>query len=191
MVVTSYETLLADTAFFASLQWQLMVLDEGHRLKNAKGKLYGVLLHDLAVARKVLLTGTPVQNDLDELFALLALLNPTYFPSREGFRSAFAPLFAGAKATKSKKPATKTATEAAAAATALCTRILAHFLLLRTNQDVNSRLSLPLMSEIVVHLPMAPMQREVYKRIVARNRDALLQITRQHTNSRYCLATHK
>jgi chromodomain-helicase-DNA-binding protein 4 len=67
-----------------------VVVDEGHRLKGgAVGRLYRTL-QDFTANHRVLLTGTPLQNSLDELFNLLHFLEPEKFQDVEEFRSEFA-----------------------------------------------------------------------------------------------------
>ncbi|DBA04459.1 TPA: hypothetical protein N0F65_010055 [Lagenidium giganteum] len=177
VVVTSYEMLMFDVAFFKSIYWNVMVLDEGHRLKNPKGKLYGIMAADFTKVRKVALTGTPIQNSLQELHALLALLNPDIFTDRKAFEDVFSDVFS-AKAQQislNKGDANATKSERMLKAEEMMTQILSPLLLLRTVQDVNNAFTLPPISETVVHAPMSPMQREYYKEIVARNSDVINQ----------------
>ncbi|TMW55068.1 hypothetical protein Poli38472_013830 [Pythium oligandrum] len=174
VTVTTYETLLSETEFFNSIQWTLMVLDEGHRLKNPEGRLHQLLKTTLVVERKVILSGTPVQNDLRELYALLSLLNPAIFKDAKAFETAFEQYFsAKAQELPSQKAKARSASPQVAMAEKLMRDLLSPLLLLRTVQDVNSSFSLPPMSEIVVHTPMSPMQREYYKEIVARNSNVI------------------
>ncbi|KAJ0398400.1 hypothetical protein ATCC90586_000691 [Pythium insidiosum] len=172
VIVTSYDILLVDTDFFASFEWRLRVLDEGHRLKNAQGKLYGVLKTRLLAQSTVLLSGTPIQNELKELFALLSFLNPSIFDDERAFDAAFKPYFS-AKAQQLSTSGAAQRNPTVSSAEELMRRILAPLLLLRTVNDVNSAFTLPPISEIVVHTPMAPMQRAYYKEVVARNSDAI------------------
>ena len=71
------------------VEWATMTIDEGHRLKNAKSKLFQIL-KDFTVDRRVLLTGTPLQNNLDELFFLMSFIEPTKFDSLTDFQNQFA-----------------------------------------------------------------------------------------------------
>lgn len=67
------------------VQWQYMVIDEGHRMKNKSGKLSQTLMTHYDAPRRLLLTGTPLQNNLPELWALLNFLLPDIFKSVENF----------------------------------------------------------------------------------------------------------
>ncbi|RKO86050.1 SNF2 family N-terminal domain-containing protein, partial [Blyttiomyces helicus] len=79
VVVTSYELLQKESGLFRSVPFELLVCDEGHRLKNDEAKTFGAIRRDLKVAHKILLTGTPLQNNIRELFNLLSFLDPEEF----------------------------------------------------------------------------------------------------------------
>lgn len=74
------------------IQWELLVVDEGHRLKNAESKL-AEILRAYVFKHRVLLTGTPIQNSLAELWALLNFVLPHVFESAETFDEWFAAPF--------------------------------------------------------------------------------------------------
>ena len=74
------------------LQWEHLIVDEGHRLKNAESKLFEIL-GDMTCRCRLLLTGTPVQNSLTELWSLLNFLLPKVFNSSETFDEWFAAPF--------------------------------------------------------------------------------------------------
>eukprot|EP00644_Phytophthora_capsici_P000317 jgi/Phyca11/13664/fgenesh1_pg.PHYCAscaffold_4_\ len=93
VVVTSYEMLLFDHDFFHKIVWEVAVMDEGHRLKNPKGQLHGIVSTRLRSKHMVVLTGTPIQNDLQELFALLSILNPSIFNDQKLFEATFRDYF--------------------------------------------------------------------------------------------------
>lgn len=187
MVVTSYEMVLFNADFFGKVNWNLMILDEGHRLKNPKGKLYEVITTRVLVKHKVILSGTPIQNDLVELFSLLSFLNPTIFNDRALFEATFKEYFS-AKTQQLDRAKAATKSMHLIAAEELMRDILTPLLLLRTVHDVNSSFTLPPISEMVVHTPLSPMQREYYKDIVARNSDAINSIAKGYNQaSRYDL----
>ena len=68
-----------------SFHWASLTVDEGHRLKNSKSKLYGVLT-SFAADTRLLLTGTPLQNNLEELFMLMHFIEPGKFEDLEQFQ---------------------------------------------------------------------------------------------------------
>ncbi|KAJ6859528.1 ATP-dependent DNA helicase DDM1-like [Populus alba x Populus x berolinensis] len=89
IIVTSYEIALSDAKkYLRHYPWKYVVVDEGHRLKNSKCKLLKELKY-LHVDNKLLLTGTPLQNNLAELWSLLNFILPDIFQSHEEFESWF------------------------------------------------------------------------------------------------------
>ncbi|KAK9669974.1 hypothetical protein RND81_13G167500 [Saponaria officinalis] len=89
IVITSYEIALFDAKkYLRHYKWKYVVVDEGHRLKNANCKLLKELKH-LPIENKLLLTGTPLQNNLAELWSLLNFILRDIFSSHEEFESWF------------------------------------------------------------------------------------------------------
>jgi SWI/SNF-related matrix-associated actin-dependent regulator of chromatin subfamily A member 5 len=82
--ITSYEICLRETTHLKKLSWQYIVIDEAHRIKNEKSKLSEVM-RILDSKNRLLITGTPLQNNLHELWALLNFLLPDVFKSAEKF----------------------------------------------------------------------------------------------------------
>lgn len=80
---TSISTSHATVLFPSQLRWKYMIVDEGHRMKNHHCKLTVVLNTHYLAPRRLLLTGTPLQNKLPELWALLNFLLPDVFNSSE------------------------------------------------------------------------------------------------------------
>lgn len=78
VLLTSYELNCIDAATLSSVEWQILVVDEAHRLKNNQSKFFRVL-NSYHIAYKLLLTGTPLQNNLEELFHLLNFLSAANF----------------------------------------------------------------------------------------------------------------
>jgi len=67
--------------------WEALIIDEGHRLKCKTSKLFEAL-QTLRTSFRLLLTGTPLQNNLEELWTLLHFLQPEAFDSLETFQAA-------------------------------------------------------------------------------------------------------
>ena len=90
VVLTSYDYLMGviDRPRLASIPWSYIIIDEGHRLKNSGCKLNSELAHYRATNR-LLLTGTPLQNGIDELWTLLNFLMPDLFSSADDFQTWF------------------------------------------------------------------------------------------------------
>ena len=74
-VITSYQIILKDAAAFKQMQWHYLVLDEAHNIKNYQSQRWQTLLK-FNTQKRLLLTGTPLQNSVDELWSLLYFLMP-------------------------------------------------------------------------------------------------------------------
>ncbi|KAI9736098.1 MAG: hypothetical protein M1818_006274 [Claussenomyces sp. TS43310] len=88
VVVTSYEIILRDKTALAGINWEFIIIDEGHRLKNFDSALFREL-RTFTSATRLLITGTPLQNNLKELWSLLHFLLPNIFTNWEAFESWF------------------------------------------------------------------------------------------------------
>lgn len=88
VLIVSYETLRQYVETLKDTPIGLLLCDEGHRLKN-KESLTWTALNTLNVSRRVILSGTPIQNDLSEYFALLNFANPDLLGSQNEFRKRF------------------------------------------------------------------------------------------------------
>jgi len=84
VLVTSYEMILREKSVFKKFTWKYMVIDEAHRIKNEESKL-STTIREIKTTNRLLLTGTPLQNNLHELWALLNFLLPDVFNSSEDF----------------------------------------------------------------------------------------------------------
>eukprot|EP00049_Salpingoeca_infusionum_P013274 m.247717 g.247717 ORF g.247717 m.247717 type:complete len:440 (-) comp15399_c1_seq1:2252-3571(-) len=87
-VLTTYEIVLKDSKYLQKFAWKYLVVDEGHRLKNMNCKLIKEL-KKYSSANRLLLTGTPLQNNLQELWSLLNFLLPDVFDDLELFQEWF------------------------------------------------------------------------------------------------------
>ncbi|OXB52099.1 hypothetical protein ASZ78_012203, partial [Callipepla squamata] len=94
VLLTTYEYIIKDKHILAKIRWKYMIVDEGHRMKNHHCKLTQVLNTHYVAPRRLLLTGTPLQNKLPELWALLNFLLPTIFKSCSTFEQWFNAPFA-------------------------------------------------------------------------------------------------
>uniref|UniRef100_A0A5B7A9G1 DNA helicase n=1 Tax=Davidia involucrata TaxID=16924 RepID=A0A5B7A9G1_DAVIN len=94
VLITHYDLIMRDKAFLKKIHWYYMIVDEGHRLKNHECALAQTLVTGYRIRRRLLLTGTPIQNTLQELWSLLNFLLPTIFNSVENFEEWFNAPFA-------------------------------------------------------------------------------------------------
>mmetsp|Transcript_6329 Transcript_6329/g.15442 ORF Transcript_6329/g.15442 Transcript_6329/m.15442 type:complete len:741 (+) Transcript_6329:87-2309(+) len=88
VIITSYEIVLRDFKRLSRFKWKFLVVDEGHRLKNLNCKLIHTL-KALNAGNRLLLSGTPLQNNLTELWSLLNFLLPDIFDDLESFQQWF------------------------------------------------------------------------------------------------------
>ncbi|KXJ91935.1 P-loop containing nucleoside triphosphate hydrolase protein [Microdochium bolleyi] len=150
VLVTSYEYILTDAEYLRTLKWQALAVDEAHRLKNKDSKLYMELMSFGAPA-KVLITGTPIQNNLAELSALLDFLNPGKVVIDEDLE-------------------TLASADAQARLQDLHADI-APYILRRTKETVET--DLPPKTEKIIRVELSDVQLEYYKNILTRNYAAL------------------
>jgi chromodomain-helicase-DNA-binding protein 4 len=151
VLLTSYELISIDHATLSSVDWQILVVDEAHRLKNNQSKFFRVL-NSYKISHKLLLTGTPLQNNLEELFHLLNFLSPSRFSDLQGFLSEFTDI---AKEEQVQK----------------LHELLGPHLLRRLKADVLK--GMPSKSEFIVRVDLTPMQKKYYKWILTKNFEAL------------------
>ena len=85
VLMTTFEFAMRDKSVLRTVPWEYIIIDEAHRLKNPKCKLAMELATYPTRSRRVALTGTPLQNELHELWSLLNFLHPTIFNSCENF----------------------------------------------------------------------------------------------------------
>ncbi len=88
IVITSFDLCIIDRSFLEKYVWQYIILDEGHRIKNRNCKLLKDLKSFQSISR-LLLTGTPIQNSLEELWSLLNFCSPAIFDDLAVFQSWF------------------------------------------------------------------------------------------------------
>ncbi|OLN95810.1 putative ATP-dependent helicase IRC5 [Colletotrichum chlorophyti] len=88
VVCTSYEMVLREKAALAKFNWAFIIIDEGHRMKNFESKLFQEL-ENFTSATRMLITGTPLQNNLKELWSLLHFLLPNIFKEWDMFEAWF------------------------------------------------------------------------------------------------------
>uniref|UniRef100_A0A8I5NLQ7 Chromodomain helicase DNA binding protein 4 n=1 Tax=Papio anubis TaxID=9555 RepID=A0A8I5NLQ7_PAPAN len=137
VLLTSYELITIDMAILGSIDWACLIVDEAHRLKNNQSKFFRVL-NGYSLQHKLLLTGTPLQNNLEELFHLLNFLTPERFHNLEGFLEEFADI---AKEDQIKK----------------LHDMLGPHMLRRLKADVFK--NMPSKTELIVRVELSPMQK--------------------------------
>ncbi|KAL8694827.1 MAG: hypothetical protein Q9218_000586 [Villophora microphyllina] len=160
IVVTTYECFQADQAWFKrAFIWSYVILDEGHRIKNDKS-LIAKSLQALSAEHRLILTGTPLHNDMLELWALLHWLYPEVFTETTAvsFKEAFN-LTKGTVSTNFMDSAR---------------RLLERIMLRRMKSSKEVDLNLPPKTEVLLYVPLTPMQRFWYTRLMTRADQGLL-----------------
>lgn len=88
VLVTSYQLVVADAPYFLKMKWQYMILDEAQAIKSSQSSRWKSLL-SFSCRNRLLLTGTPIQNSMQELWALLHFIMPSLFDSHDEFSDWF------------------------------------------------------------------------------------------------------
>ncbi|KAL0267637.1 UNVERIFIED_CONTAM: hypothetical protein PYX00_009848 [Menopon gallinae] len=152
--VTSYEMVIKERGVFKKFNWRYMVIDEAHRIKNEKSKL-SEIVREFKTTNRLLLTGTPLQNNLHELWALLNFLLPDVFNSSDDFDSWFnTNNFMGDNSLIERLHA-----------------VLRPFLLRRLKSEVERRLKPK--KEVKVYVGLSKMQREWYTKVLMKDIDVV------------------
>lgn len=162
VVLTTYEYIMKGKALLGKFVWQYIIIDEGHRIKNAESKLAIMLGHKYKSKNRLLLTGTPLQNNLAELWALLNFLLPQVFNSSASFESWFNEPMAQLSATGSESESALNEEETLIIVNRLHS-ILKPFMLRRLKKDVESQL--PQKSEMVLKVELSGWQKLIYKQL--------------------------
>lgn len=151
ILLTTYEYILRDKTDLGYIKWQFMAVDEAHRLKNAESALYEAL-RDFKVANRLLITGTPLQNNIRELAALVDFLMP-------------------GKLSIDQEIDFEQVDEVQEAYIRNLHANLQPFILRRLKKDVEK--SLPSKSEKILRVEMSDMQADYYRNIITKNYSAL------------------
>jgi ATP-dependent DNA helicase len=164
VIVTSFEIVMADRKFLQKYNFKYLVVDEGHRLKNFDCKLIRELKF-IPTANKLLLTGTPLQNSLPELWSLLHFLLPDVFTSLSQFQGWFD--------FEDKEDASNEDASKRVKVVEKLHGILKPFLLRRLKGDVET--NLPRKKEIVLYAHMVETQRKFNDALVDKTIGDMLQ----------------
>ncbi|XP_008279509.1 chromodomain-helicase-DNA-binding protein 1-like isoform X2 [Stegastes partitus] len=153
VLLTTYELCLKDASFLKRWRWKVLVVDEAHRLKNQNSLLHKTLT-EFSVGFRVLLTGTPIQNNLQELYSLLSFIQPSIFTADDvdSFVSSYSKI--------QNQPALAAELQS----------VLEPFLLRRVKSEV--AVDLPKKTELVVYHGMSALQKKYYKAVLTKDLEA-------------------
>ncbi|XP_062836241.1 DNA repair and recombination protein RAD54B isoform X2 [Anolis carolinensis] len=159
VLIISYEMLLRSLDQIQKTEFSLVICDEGHRLKNSSIKTTNALV-SLPCEKKIILTGTPVQNDLQEFYTLIEYVNPGILGSLSSYKKVFEePII------RSREPsATKEEIELGEQRAAELTRLTGLFILRRTQEVINK--FLPPKKESIVFCRPTVLQLDLYRRLL-------------------------
>ncbi|XP_031398610.1 probable helicase CHR10 isoform X3 [Punica granatum] len=166
VLLTTYDIAIMDQEFLSQIPWHYTVIDEAQRLKNPSSVLYKVLMELFLMPRRLLMTGTPIQNNLTELWALMHFCMPSIFGMLEQFLVAF------------KEAGDPSAVQVKEQFGSL-KHILRAFMLRRTKAKLieGGNLVLPPLTEITVIAPMVGLQKQVYMSILRKELPRLIALS--------------
>eukprot|EP00898_Chlorokybus_atmophyticus_P006003 jgi/Chlat1/6403/Chrsp45S05917 len=153
VVITSYEMVIKEKAAFKKFAYRYIIIDEAHRIKN-ENSLLSRQVRQFSTNYRLLITGTPLQNNLHELWALLNFLLPEIFSSAEDFDTWFQ--VSGEEQTEVVQQLHK---------------VLRPFLLRRLKSDVEK--SLPPKKETILKIGLSEMQKHYYRSLLQKDIDAV------------------
>eukprot|EP01091_Cochliopodium_minus_P019790 TRINITY_DN8430_c0_g1_i1.p1 TRINITY_DN8430_c0_g1~~TRINITY_DN8430_c0_g1_i1.p1 ORF type:complete len:1101 (+),score=344.95 TRINITY_DN8430_c0_g1_i1:393-3305(+) len=160
LIITSYETVYNEDVLFQAVKWANIVIDEGHKLKNEKGKLF-LSMSQITAFHKLILTGTPIQNNIGELWSLLNFLHPERFEEKKHFLEEYGSLKGNQVESLHK--------------------LLETYLLRRIKEEVEKNLPGKIETQILVELTLQ--QKIICKAILDNNAELLKSFTNKKKNS--------
>ncbi|KAJ6663907.1 hypothetical protein lerEdw1_008861 [Lerista edwardsae] len=160
VLIISYEMLLRSLDLIQKIEFSLVICDEGHRLKNTSIKTT-TSLASLSCKRRIILSGTPVQNDLQEFYALIEFVNPGILGPLSAYKKVYEePII------KSREPsAAKEEIELGEKRAAELTRLTGLFILRRTQEIINA--FLPPKKESILFCRPSELQLDLYRRLLS------------------------
>ncbi|KAK3137522.1 hypothetical protein QOZ80_5BG0453420 [Eleusine coracana subsp. coracana] len=162
VLLTHYDLILKDKKFLRKVHWHYLIVDEGHRLKNHECALAQTLVSGYQIRRRLLLTGTPIQNSLQELWSLLNFILPNIFNSSQNFEEWFNAPFACDVSLNDEEQLL---------IIHRLHQVLRPFLLRRKKDEVEKYL--PVKTQVILKCDMSAWQKAYYEQVMSRERVAL------------------
>ncbi|PYH99455.1 chromatin structure-remodeling complex subunit snf2 [Aspergillus ellipticus CBS 707.79] len=167
VLLTTYEYIIKDRPILSKIKWTHMIVDEGHRMKNTQSKLSSTLSQYYVSRYRLILTGTPLQNNLPELWALLNFVLPNIFKSVKSFDEWFNTPFANTGG----QDRMELSEEEQLLVIRRLHKVLRPFLLRRLKKDVEK--DLPDKQERVIKCRFSALQAKLYRQLVTHNKMAV------------------
>ncbi|KAH9906145.1 SNF2-family ATP dependent chromatin remodeling factor snf21 [Xylariomycetidae sp. FL2044] len=167
VLLTTYEYIIKDRPILSKIKWFHMIIDEGHRMKNANSKLSATITQYYSTRFRLILTGTPLQNNLGELWAMLNFVLPSIFKSVKTFDEWFNTPFANTGG-QDKMELNE---EEQILIIRRLHKVLRPFLLRRLKKDVEK--DLPDKTEKVIKCKFSALQTRLYKQMVTHQKIAV------------------
>ncbi|EGO04005.1 hypothetical protein SERLA73DRAFT_102360 [Serpula lacrymans var. lacrymans S7.3] len=156
VLITSYQLITQDQQYFQRVKWQYMILDEAQNIKNSSSVRWKTLL-GFQCRNRLLLTGTPIQNSMQELWALLHFIMPSLFDSHDEFNEWFSKDIENAAENKGSKLNEHQLRR--------LHMILKPFMLRRVKRHVQNELSEKI--ELDIYVDLSSRQRALYRALLA------------------------
>ena len=147
VLLVSYEMAVLGQAHLRMVPFRIGIFDEAHRLKNRVSRI-AEILNTFRIEHKILLTGTPLQNSIEELFALLSFIQPWRFTDEVAFLAEYGKMERQEDVAKIQA-------------------LLRPLMLRRMKEDVEA--SIPLREETIIEVALSPVQKRYYRAILERN----------------------
>ncbi|KAI0460335.1 SNF2 family N-terminal domain-containing protein [Xylaria acuta] len=167
VLLTTYEYIIKDRPILSKIKWFHMIIDEGHRMKNSNSKLSATISQYYSTRFRLILTGTPLQNNLSELWAMLNFVLPNIFKSVKTFDEWFNTPFANTGG-QDKMELNE---EEQILVIRRLHKVLRPFLLRRLKKDVEK--DLPDKTEKVIKCKFSALQTRLYKQMVTHQKIAV------------------
>eukprot|EP00123_Amoebidium_parasiticum_P014609 comp22573_c4_seq2/m.34455 comp22573_c4_seq2/g.34455 ORF comp22573_c4_seq2/g.34455 comp22573_c4_seq2/m.34455 type:complete len:1193 (-) comp22573_c4_seq2:174-3752(-) len=147
VLITTYEMITKDTKYLKNIPWRAAVVDEAHRLKNTNCRLQ-TELRGYTIPHRVLLSGTPLQNNVEEVWSLLNFMSPDQFDDKEGFLEKFGNLETEEEVMELQN-------------------VLKKYMLRRVKEDVQK--SIAPKQETIIQVELTTIQKQYYRAIFEKN----------------------
>ncbi|KAJ3190862.1 hypothetical protein HK101_008292 [Irineochytrium annulatum] len=164
VLLSGYETLMAESSLFKDIPFRALICDEGHRLKNDQAKTFRSFVDNIDAEHKIIMTGTPLQNNLRELFSLLNFLDPGNWADPKELEVQYENI-SDQKIVKIHED-------------------LKPYFLRRTKNQVLGGGELPPKAELLVPCSLTSLQKQLYRAVLSKNFKVLKSIGEKSSDNR-------